>query len=67
MMGSWVHHGLLHEHVVCTTTLRRVAYLISHRDVIAGPEAATKELHPHDGEDQEEQSHHNGDIGHGCQ
>ena len=65
MMGSWVHHGLVHEHVIFT--LRRLSYLVSHRGVIAGPEAPTKELHPHDGEDQEEQSHHNGDIGHGRQ
>ncbi len=66
-MGSWVHHELLHDHVVFARMLRTVSYLVSHRDVIAGPEAATKELHPHDGEDQEEQSHHNGDIGHGRQ
>ncbi len=46
---------------------RRVSDLISHRGVIAGPEAATKELHPHDGKDQEEQSHNDGDIGHGRQ
>ena len=49
------------------TLKRRTSDLVSHRGVVAGPEAATEELHPHDGEDQEEQSHHNGHIGHGRQ
>lgn len=46
---------------------RSVPDLVSHRGVIACPEAAAKQLHPHDGEDQEEEAHHNGDVGHGSQ